>query len=74
MCLVAGLLPFVVAHPYVRAALAVLLKAFIDVAYTFEIEVVEREKEGEGEGGEESRPTRLRDSALMGLNPIYDPY
>ena len=31
VCLVIGLLPFVVAHPYVRAALPVLLKAFIDV-------------------------------------------
>jgi len=31
-----GLLPFVVAHPYIRAALPVLLKAFIDVvAFVF---------------------------------------
>ena len=31
VCWVIGLLPFVVAHPYVRAALPVLLKAFVDV-------------------------------------------
>jgi len=75
VCLVIGLLPFVVAHPYVRVVLPVLVNDFVYVVpflivrlgilkdRTFlVIEVVEREKE-RGKSRKPTQTTRMR----MGL-------